>query len=225
MPQARRRRKNCPSAGGISFELGEENVVWKWHQVAKRIGELINDIKFLENHPKPVDGSFSGMTVKGKVYTERKEAGAEILAVCKAMMNPAPVPLGEYRGFSMDAYFDCNSSEYRVAIKGKITHSTALGNDASGNISRIDNMLESFAQKLEVNRCRLEEVKTQMENAQAEIEKPFAQEAELSEKSARLNEVNIALNLDENDKELVDAVPDEGDVVPRVKKKVMDYEM
>ncbi|HCA29923.1 MAG TPA: hypothetical protein DEP23_10310 [Ruminococcaceae bacterium] len=160
------------------------------------------------------------MKIKETVFTpeQKKEAGSAILEACKAMTNPNPVSLGSYRGFDMELSFDSFSKAYKVALKGFLTHSVDLGDNIFGNITRLDNILEGMETKLKVCQDQLDAVKAQMETAKIEVEKPFPQEAELNEKMVRLNEINIALNLDERDHDLVDGVPDEGDAEVSVRK-------
>ena len=153
------------------------------------------------------------MQVKDMVYSpeEKKEAGSAILEACKAMTNPDSVSLGTYRGFDMALSFDSFNKAYQISLKGALTHRVELGDNIFGNIARIDNVLEVMEPKLKDCKDRLDMIKTQMETAKKEVEKPFPQEEELNEKTARLNEINIALNLDERDHELLDGIPDEGD--------------
>jgi len=111
----------------------------------------------------------------------------------------------------MELSFDLCNREYNITLKGALSHTVPLGADIFGNITRLDNALDGMEPKRQACIERLESLKTQMETAKTEAGKPFPQEAELSEKSARLNEINIALNLDKRDHEIVDAAPDEGD--------------
>ena len=159
------------------------------------------------------------MTVKGISFTpeDKKAAGTAILEACKAMTNPEPVPLGSYRNFDMELSFDVFSREYRITLKGGLSHAVPLGDNAFGNITRLDNALEGMEPKLAGCKEQLEQAKAQMANAKIEVEKPFPQEAELAEKTSRLAEVNIALNLDKREPELMEGVPDEGEMEPQKK--------
>jgi hypothetical protein len=132
--------------------------------------------------------------------------------------------LGEYRGFAMDLSFDTFGKEYRVTLKGALSHTVSLGTDIVGNLSRIDNALERFSEHKGYDERELAETRQQMENAKAEVERPFPQEAELAEKTARLNEVNIELNLDKREPEIIEAEPDEGDSADAPQKKERSYE-
>ena len=137
-----------------------------------------------------------------------------IIDVCTRMTGPDAVLLGQYRGFSMVLAYDGRSNEYRITLKGTLSHTVTLGADVFGNITRLDNALENLAGSLQAEQNSLEETKTQLENARTELAAPFAREEELAEKTARLKELNILLNMDEKDKTLLDDTPDEGEDVP-----------
>jgi len=133
------------------------------------------------------------------------------------MTGSDAVLLGQYRGFSMVLAYDGRSNEYRITLKGTLSHTVTLGADVFGNITRLDNALENLAGSLQAEQNSLEETKTQLENARAELQTPFAREAELAEKTKRLKELNILLNMDEKDKTLMDDGPDEGEEMPERK--------
>jgi hypothetical protein len=173
---------------------------------------------------KPTDKDAFTMTIADTVYTDRKAAGSAILAECQAMQSPDPVPLGSYRGFDMMVSFDSYEKEYRVALKDTFTHNVNLGTDIFGNITRLDNALDSMEPKMHTAIEKLETVKSQLETAKVEVNNPFPQEVELTEKSGRLNEINIALNLDKKENELVEAAPDESDNAEQPQRKERDYE-
>ena len=154
------------------------------------------------------------MEVEGRHYTEKEDAGKAIIDVCTRMTGSDAVLLGQYRGFSMVLAYDGMSNEYRVTLKGTLSHTVTLGADVFGNITRLDNALENLPKALESERAKLEETKAQLENARTELAAPFAREEELAEKTARLQELNILLNMDEKDKTLMDDVPDEGEEAP-----------
>ena len=116
------------------------------------------------------------------------------------MTGSDAVLLGQYRGFSMVLAYDGRSNEYRITLKGTLSHTVTLGADVFGNITRLDNALENLAGSLQAEQNSLEETKTQLENARTELAAPFAREEELAEKTARLKELNILLNMDEKDK-------------------------
>ena len=183
----------------------------KLRSLEERIrGYEADRVRLTENTQPNADG-FSPMVIQGKHYAEKKDAGAALLAACKAMTSPEAVPLGQYRGFAMELSFDSFSREYKVAFIGELRHTVALGTDIFGNIQRLDNALEAFPDRLAACAEQLENTKTQMENAKIEVQKPFPQEAELAEKMKRLDELNILLNMDKRDNEIADECPDEGE--------------
>ena len=174
------------------------------------------DINRLKENTHPNEDGFSPMEVEGTVYTDKKAAGSAILAACKAMTSPDPVPLGQYRGFAMELSFESFSKEFRITLKGALTHTTGLGTDIFGNILRLDNLLGGMEERLIACREELANVNVQLDNAKQEVEKPFPQEDELKTKSARLDELNILLNMDKRESEIVDGdVGDEAETPAR----------
>ena len=155
-----------------------------------------SDIRTVAAHPLPEEG-FCGMDVKDTRFTEKAEAGEAILAACKANQSLEPVPLGSYRGFKMELAFDSFQKEYQVLLKGEMTHRVPIGTSAAGNIQRLDNALAGIPARLEKAEQQLDNLRSQQEAAQAELGKPFPQEAELVEKSARLAELDALLNMDD----------------------------
>ena len=195
----------------------EELVYRKYPEEITRLTELIagyeQDVALAAAHPKAQEG-FCGMEVEGKLYSEKEDAGKAIIDVCTRMTGSDAVLLGQYRGFSMVLAYDGRSNEYRITLKGTLSHTVTLGPDVFGNITRLDNALENLAGSLQAEQNSLEETKAQLENARTELAAPFAREEELAEKAARLKELNILLNMDEKDKTLLDDTPDEGEDVP-----------
>ena len=195
----------------------EELVLRKYpEQIAgltERIAGYEKDVALAAAHPKAKEG-FCGMAIEGKQYEEKEDAGKAIIDICTKMTGSDAVLLGSYRGFSMVLAYDSHSNEYRITLKGTLSHTVTLGADVFGNITRLDNALENLAGSLQTEQSRLEETKGQLENARAELQMPFAREEELAEKSARLNELNILLKVDEKDKTLIDSAPDEGEEPP-----------
>ena len=187
-----------------------------------RIEGLEQDVQTAQNHPKPTDDRFAGMEVKGVFYSEKADAGKAIIDACKEMNSPDPIPLGSYRGFQTELLFDTVEREYVVRLKGETSRNVPLGEDVHGNITRIDNGIERFAEALQYAKNELEDTEKQFATAKVEVEKPFAKEEELKAKTARLDELNILLNLDKNENEIVGGEPDEGDEPP--KRKERDYE-
>ena len=190
-------------------------------RITERIAGYEKDVALATAHPKSQEG-FCGMVIEGKPYAEKEDAGRAILDVCSKMTGSDAVLLGEYRGFSMVLAYDGISNEYRITLKGTLSHTVALGADVFGNITRLDNTLENLPGSLQAEKNSLEETKGQLENARAELDTPFAREEELAEKTARLKELNILLKVDEKDKTLIDSVPDEGEEAPQ--RKVMGLE-
>ena len=182
-------------------------------RLTERIAGYEKDVELAKVHPKAQEG-FCGMEVEGKHYVEKEDAGKAIIDVCTKMTGSDAVLLGQYRGFSMVLAYDGMSNEYRITLKGTLSHTVTLGADVFGNITRLDNALENLAGNLDAERAKLEEAKVQLENARTELATPFAREEELAEKTARLKELNILLNMDEKDKTLIDEAPDEGEEPP-----------
>ena len=183
-------------------------------QIAKyeqSIEGYLSDMDRLKENTHPNEDGFSPMEVEGAVYTDKKAAGSAILAACKAMTSPTPVPLGQYRGFAMDLSFESMFQQFKVTVKGALCYTITLGTDVFGNILRLDNLLESMEERINTCREQLENTRMQLENAKLEVDKPFPQEDELKRKSARLDELNILLNMDKRESEIVDG--DVGDEV------------
>ena len=155
------------------------------------------DIKAVEANPQIADG-FCGMDIRGKHYSEKADAGEWILAACKEVKGSEPVPLGEYRGFQMELSFDSFRHEFDIVLKGAMSHRVALGTDARGNITRLDNALAGIPDKLEKAKEQLSNLYNQQEATKSELGKPFPQEAELTAKSQRLVELDAALNMEES---------------------------
>lgn len=170
----------------------------------QRIAGYKADIAHAEANTHPNDEGFSPMVIKGETFTDKKAAGTEILAICKTMTNPEPIPLGTYRGFEMELFFDTMSREYKITLKHELRHTTPLGTDIFGNIQRLDNLITSFPEKQTACENQLDNEKVQLENAKAELDKPFVHEEELKTKSARLAELNAMLDLNKKDNEIVD---------------------
>ncbi len=157
------------------------------------IEALSADLPILEAHPVKED-TFS-MTIQGKTYTERKDAGVALVKACKSMKDPKkPLDLGEYRGFPMQLHFD--GAKFRVTMKQNLTYTAELSDDVVGNILRINNALERIPKNLEGQKTGLENLQKDLETAKQEADKPFPQEAELETKSARLSQLNIELDND-----------------------------
>ena len=187
-----------------------------------RINGLTEDVKTAKQHPKPTDDRFVGMEVKGVFYSEKADAGKAIIEACKEMTSPAPIPLGKYRGFETELSFDTTERSYCVTVKGETGKQVSLGDDVFGNITRIDNAVERFADDLEKAKDSLADTKNQFETAQKEVQKPFVQEEELKLKLARLDKLNILLNMDKKENEIVGGEPDEGESTEKRKEKAYE---
>lgn len=174
------------------------------------------------SHTSTSEDKFIGMTIKDKTYAEKADAGNAILATCKSMTKPDPIPIGAYRGFDMNLEFDTFSKEYKITLKGAISHKVSLGTDVYGNITRLDNALSGLNDKKLAAQQLLENTCNQLENAKLEVEKPFVKEQELKEKTKRLDELNILLNMDKTENEIVDGDVDQANESPD--KKPKDYE-
>lgn len=208
----------------LSEKYGLEDKVIKFYpqQIAylkSRVEGLTKDVETAKLHPKPIDEQPLGMMVSGVSYSEKAEAGQAIINACKSMNSPDAIPLGEYRGFQMELYFDTVQRNYVVKLKGETSRDVPLGDDAHGNIVRIDNGIERFEEALADTKNSLENTEKQFETAKQEIEKPFAKEDELRAKTARLDELNILLNMDKKENEIVGGEPDEGEAVGGRKEK------
>lgn len=208
----------------LSEKYGLEDKVIKFYpqQIAylkSRVEGLTKDVETAKSHPKPIDEQPLGMMVSGVSYSEKAEAGQAIINACKSMNNPDAIPLGEYRGFQMELYFDTVQRNYVVKLKGETSRDVPLGDDAHGNIVRIDNGIERFEETLADTKNSLENTEKQFETAKQEIEKPFDKEEELRAKTARLDELNILLNMDKKENEIVGGEPDEGEAVGGRKEK------
>ncbi len=188
-----------------------------------KIEGLKQDVETAKQHPKPTDDRFVGMEVKGVFYSEKAEAGKAIIEACKLMSSPEPIYLGKYRGFDMELSFDTLERTYMIKIKGSTSRNVFLGEDSYGNITRIDNGVEKFSEALSFAENELVNTKAQFETAKTEVEKPFAQDEELKTKLARLDELNILLNMDKTENEIVGGEPDESEVPPE--KKVKESEL
>lgn len=208
----------------LSEKYGLEDKVIKFYpqQIAylkSRVEGLTKDVETAKSHPKPIDEQPLGMMVSGVSYSEKAEAGQAIINACKSMNSPDAIPLGEYRGFQMELYFDTVQRNYVVKLKGETSRDVPLGDDSHGNIVRIDNGIERFEEALADTENSLENTEKQFETAKQEIEKPFAKEEELRAKTARLDELNILLNMDKKEIEIVGGEPDEGEAVGGRKEK------
>ena len=159
------------------------------------IAALQQDAKVAEDNPQVKDG-FCGMTVKGMHFEDKLVAGERLLLACKEMPTAETVTLGSYRGFGFDLRFDTFRNEYQAVLRGASSHFVPLGTDARGNLTRLDNALDNFPDRIARAENQLQTLYQQRDAAQVEVEKPFPKEAELAEKSARLAELDTLLNME-----------------------------
>ena len=188
------------------YELEDKVIKYYPNEIKRlenRIEDMKEDIEVFNNNNTP-DNSFEKMNIKGTNFTERKEAGEKIIEICKSMTNPEPLEIGEYKGFKIILSFDTMDRKFYASMKNNLSYKTELGSDPSGNITRIDNVLNGIETRLSSIENNLEDTKKNYESAKKEIEKPFPQEEELKTKSKRLDELNIKLNLNNKDKEIID---------------------
>ena len=181
----------------------EDDIARNFPQQIAKLTEIIDsykaDIAHFSEH-KIIDPEQFSMEISGKVFTEKKEAGAALLAVCKDIKSvDAAMDIGSYQGFNMRIQFDSWSKEFILSVKHESVAKVRLGADALGNITRINNLLESYPEKLVEAEQRLETVQEQMANAKEEVGKPFPKEEELNQKLERLSELNALLNMDERE--------------------------
>lgn len=207
----------------LSEKYALEDKVIKYYpneikRLENRIEDMKEDIEVFNNNNTP-DNSFEKMNIKGTDFTERKEAGEKIIEICKSMTNPEPLEIGKYKGFKIILSFDTMDRKFYASMKNNLSYKTELGSDPSGNITRIDNVLNGIETRLSSIENNLEDTKKNYESAKKEIEKPFPQEEELKTKSKRLDELNIKLNLNNKDKEIIDDGNDISDDSQECKKE------
>lgn len=179
----------------------EDNITKHYPQQIAIFKERINgftaDMQKYEQN-KPLDKEQFAITIGGKAYIDKKEAGTAIIAMCKEIKGiNASADVGEYLGFKLNVTFDSFNNKFVMNVKGAMSHPMEVGTDPLGNITRINNALEAMSAQLEEAQTKLSNVEHQLETAKAEVNKPFAQEAELREKLDRLTALNALLNMDE----------------------------
>ena len=160
-----------------------------------RITALQQDSQIAAAHPQDKE-NFCGMTIKGVVYDDKKTAGERLLLARQEMPNADMMLLGTYRGFELNIRFDSFKNEHQAVLRAELSYPVSLGDDAHGNITRLDNAIDNFADRIADAENALQNLEQQKQAAEVEVAKPFAQEEELAEKSARLAELNALLNID-----------------------------
>ena len=164
------------------------------------IAGLKSDAQLAAAHPQGKE-EFCGMVIKGVAYDEKKTAGERLMLACSELPNAEEKVIGNYRGFELSLRFDAFRTEYQALLKGRRKYTVPLGNDPLGNIIRLDNSLNNFPERITSAENELDTLHQQQAAAQIEVEKPFPQEEELAEKSARLAELNAQLDVDEKSHE------------------------
>ena len=172
-----------------------------------RITALQQDSQIAAAHPQDKE-NFCGMTIKGVVYDDKKTAGERLLLARQEMPNADMMLLGTYRGFELNIRFDSFKNEHQAVLRAELSYPVSLGDDAHGNITRLDNAIDNFADRIADAENALQNLEQQKQAAEVEVAKPFAQEEELVEKSARLAELNALLNID-RDRSSSQDVPEE----------------
>ena len=172
-----------------------------------RIAALQQDSQIAAAHPQDKE-NFCGMTIKGMVYDDKKAAGERLLLARQEMPNADMMLLGTYRGFELNIRFDSFKNEHQAVLRAELSYPVLLGDDARGNITRLDNAIDNFADRIADAENALQNLEQQKQAAEVEVAKPFAQEEELAEKSARLAELNALLNID-RDRSSSQDVPEE----------------
>ena len=160
-----------------------------------RIAALKNDAQIADAHPQDKE-NFCGMTIKGMVFDEKKAAGERLMLACKEMPNADMMLLGTYRGFELNIRFDSFKNEHQIVLRGELSYPVPLGDDPRGNIVRLDNAIDNFADRIADAENALQNLEQQKQAAEVEVAKPFAQEEELETKSARLAELDALLNME-----------------------------
>ncbi|MFR2050799.1 MAG: helicase-related protein [Roseburia faecis] len=167
------------------------------------------DIQTYTAH-KPVDKDAFSMKIGNRTYTDKKEAGAALIDMCRSAKQPnMAVTIGEFQGFKMSVSFDSFFSKFTISLKGSLSHEVEIGADPLGNLQRLSNALEGMTGKMADLEQKLSNVEHQLETAKVEVTKPFAQEQELAEKLERLAELNALLNMDEKGDNALDMGDDE----------------
>ena len=171
------------------------------------IAALQQDSQIAAAHPQDKE-NFCGMTIKGMVYDDKKAAGERLLLARQEMPNADMMLLGTYRGFELNIRFDSFKNEHQAVLRAELSYPVSLGDDARGNITRLDNAIDNFTDRIADAENALQNLEQQKQAAEVEVAKPFAQEEELAEKSARLAELNALLNID-RDRSSSQDVPEE----------------
>lgn len=170
-----------------------------------KIVNIQKDIEIVKNNTKKEnEEKFSPMTLKGKMYEKKENAGNEILEICKSKQNKEQEEIGEYRGLKMFLEINTFDNKFELELKGNASYEVTLGTDIYGNITRIDNVIEDMEKQLERAKIELENMEKQFETAKIDVKVPFDKEDELKEKTQKLNNINSLLNINEKDNEILE---------------------
>lgn len=189
------------SFNSVKYELEDKIIKYYPQKILETetvIEGLKADIKIANSNKSD---KFTGLVLNGQMYSDKKEAGTQLLEVTKKIKSPKPTKIGEYRGFDVLCVYDIWQRQPYLKLKNNLSHHLELGSDTFGNITRLDNCLNNLTKLLDSNVAKLDNVQNQLENAKEEVKKPFAQEEELKTKKARLYELNSMLNLDDTNRE------------------------
>ena len=181
------------------YKLEDQIMRYYPQEIEKQKGFIAGfeqDQETLRKHPLP-EKDFVGMEIEGKTFLDKEEAGQAILDACKKVSANKDLKLGNYRGFKMTLYYNPLTSAFMLQLKGAMSHPVELGTDARGNLTRIENALNSIPQRINNAQQKMETLIQQETTAKAEVDKPFPQEEELAIKSKRLAELDSILNLDD----------------------------
>ena len=183
------------------------------------IAALKNDAQIADAHPQGKE-NFCGMTVKGMVFNEKKAAGERLILACDEMPSADMMRLGTYRGFELNIRFDSFKNEHQIVLRGELSYPVSLGDDPRGNITRLDNAIDNFPDRIADAENVLENLEQQRQAAEIEAARPFAQEEELQTKSARLAELNTLLNIERKTKQKEEKAEEPPDARPSVLAKL-----
>ena len=188
------------------YEL-QDKILKYFPQEIARIDEKIvameYDIVTLRERTNENSDGFSPMVINNVTYTQKEDAGKKLVECCQNIKSFEEKEIGEYRGFKMILYFDSFNKLFNLKLKNKYSYNLQLGSDIYGNITRINNRLEQIEKDIPTERNLLDNIKHQLETAKVEVEKEFPQEQILQEKQKRLDELNIELKLNEQEKEIL----------------------
>ena len=206
----------------------ENKLTTVYPQRIKELEQIIEayevDKKQLQENTIPNADGFSPMIIKDVKYTDKEQAGKAILKACSGKQSKEYEYIGEYRGFKLELGFDPTEREFTLNIKNKTARNINFGNDAYGNIRRIDNSLSDFDSYIERDKAEIEDIKKQIEVAKIEVQKPFSKEDELKEKMKELDKLNISLNINEKEKQVLDTSNEDEEITKNEKDKSDNFE-